>query len=439
MPNWLEDLTVDEVSLVDRPANSEKGVPRARVALFKRDTVAKGKTEDGKDFPKSDYAYTPSDNVSEWKLRLTRSPGGSPDPTIVGDAVAALGKGFRGNKVDIPAEALSGVKAKVRAAWKAANPDKGEEDLPDVLISKGDCSMTVEQIQKRLEEQDLVLKNLTEEKEILKAENDLVIKMSGEDRILYASLSDDVRKNFIAGDVAARKTILAKAAADQKEADLFSKMDAAEKVDFEKAGPHTRAAMLATVEARVAKADKGDSSDDEDMDVDDMEKEKKAKMEKEKSDAMCKREQELFAKLDVVDSLTVRLQKAETELAEGRKQSRLLKFAKRAEEVLPHTPGSPEEKGDLLMKFADTLGDGSAAFEKVLGQLVQADQVLGSEHYAEFGKSGGAVPAESILMAKVEEIQKRDNISQSKAMEKLMTEQPAVYMDYEREKRNVVR
>ena len=36
MPNILDDLVVEEVSLVDRPANSEKGIARARVALFKR-------------------------------------------------------------------------------------------------------------------------------------------------------------------------------------------------------------------------------------------------------------------------------------------------------------------------------------------------------------------------------------------------------------------
>jgi len=88
-----------------------------------------GQMVDGKVFPKSDFAYTPSDNTSEWKLRLTSTPGGKPDPAIVGAAVAALGKGFRGKKVQIPASALAGVKAKVRAAWHKANPDKGGDVL----------------------------------------------------------------------------------------------------------------------------------------------------------------------------------------------------------------------------------------------------------------------------------------------------------------------
>ena len=88
------------------------------------------KTEDGKAFPKSDYAYTPSDTPSDWKLRLTAEPGGKPDAGIVGAAAAALGAGFRGQKVEIPAADLPAVKAKVRAAWQKANPDKKTDEMP---------------------------------------------------------------------------------------------------------------------------------------------------------------------------------------------------------------------------------------------------------------------------------------------------------------------
>lgn len=92
------------------------------------------KSEADGDYPSSDYAYVPdSKHPSEWKLRLTSSPGGDPDPSIVGAAVAALGKGFRGNKVQIPAEDLGKVKAKVRAAWLNANSDRTEADLPSIL------------------------------------------------------------------------------------------------------------------------------------------------------------------------------------------------------------------------------------------------------------------------------------------------------------------
>lgn len=39
MANRLKRLTVNEISLVDKPANAENGIPRARVALFKRDDL----------------------------------------------------------------------------------------------------------------------------------------------------------------------------------------------------------------------------------------------------------------------------------------------------------------------------------------------------------------------------------------------------------------
>ena len=92
------------------------------------------KTEDGKSFGPGDYAYVPdSDKPSTWKLRLTSTPGGDPDPRIVGAAIAALGKGFRGNKVEIPSDDLAKVKAKVRSAWLKANSDKSKDDLPSVI------------------------------------------------------------------------------------------------------------------------------------------------------------------------------------------------------------------------------------------------------------------------------------------------------------------
>lgn len=96
------------------------------------------KTENGKAFPKTAFAYTPSDNPGSWKLRLYADPGDdAPDTRIVGAAVAALGKGFRGSKVEIPEGDLPGVKAKVKAAWKKANPDAKDEELPEVLKEYG--------------------------------------------------------------------------------------------------------------------------------------------------------------------------------------------------------------------------------------------------------------------------------------------------------------
>lgn len=95
---------------------------------------AETKSEGGKKFRSSDYAYVPDPKKpSTWKLRLTNTPGGAPDSGIVGAAAAALGPGFRGQKVQIPSADRAKVKAKVRAAWKKANPDKDPEEMPEAL------------------------------------------------------------------------------------------------------------------------------------------------------------------------------------------------------------------------------------------------------------------------------------------------------------------
>lgn len=96
------------------------------------------KTEDGQSFPSSDYAYVPDpDMPSTWKLRLTSTPGGDPDTSVVGAAIAALGEGFRGNKVEIPSTNLSQVKATVKAAWLKADPSRKEADVPSVIACGG--------------------------------------------------------------------------------------------------------------------------------------------------------------------------------------------------------------------------------------------------------------------------------------------------------------
>lgn len=103
------------------------------------------KTEDGKQFPASDYAYVPDpEKPGTWKLRLTSEPGSDPDPRTVGMAIAALGKGFRGNKAEIPAADLPKVKARIRAAWRKANPDQDEEDMPEVIKEASDMDFAAD-------------------------------------------------------------------------------------------------------------------------------------------------------------------------------------------------------------------------------------------------------------------------------------------------------
>lgn len=70
------------------------------------------------------YAYVPDpESPSTWKLRID-------DAQHVAAAVAALGKGFRGNKVEIPEQDLAAVKRKVAAAYRKFFPDN---EVPEVL------------------------------------------------------------------------------------------------------------------------------------------------------------------------------------------------------------------------------------------------------------------------------------------------------------------
>ena len=94
------------------------------------------KTEDGMAFPKAAFGYTPDDVPTHWKLRLWETPQKKVTARQVGMAVAALGKGFRGQKVAIPARELGTVKRRVLRAWHEANP--GDNAVPAVLKVSAD-------------------------------------------------------------------------------------------------------------------------------------------------------------------------------------------------------------------------------------------------------------------------------------------------------------
>lgn len=91
------------------------------------------KREDGEDFPPEAFAYVPDpDRPSTWKLRLWDSLEEKVTPAQVGRALAALGPGgFRGNRVQIPAADLPGVRRTILAAWRSVHEDDAE--VPDVL------------------------------------------------------------------------------------------------------------------------------------------------------------------------------------------------------------------------------------------------------------------------------------------------------------------
>ena len=92
----------------------------------------KTKTDGGAEFPAAAYAYVPdADKPSTWKLRLWSSPSSKESARQIGMALSALGPGFRGQKVQIPASDLLRVKARVRAAWRKVH--EPSEKLPTIL------------------------------------------------------------------------------------------------------------------------------------------------------------------------------------------------------------------------------------------------------------------------------------------------------------------
>ena len=468
MAQELSLLDIDEVSLVDHPANSSvdpatgRKVPRARVALWKRDEggntnlkgednellsavfnkviKADGKTYGGKSFPKSDFAFTPDDEPSHWKLRLTKVPGGDPDSGIVGAAAAALSSGgFRGNRAIIPSADLSSVKAKVRAAWKKANADKDESEMPDSIKKQGE-SMTVEELATKVEKQEGILTSLQAENTFLKNEREGVIKMSKKERKAYASMTPDMQKDFMAADAEKRKTMCDAAMAKMKEKAAEDCMDAALKRDYNAAGPVRKAQILAEV---IAKAE----SDAEGGSREDMDKKKKKKMkaasgsnDDDEDDEDDDNEDLELRKRDAqIAVLTDRINKSDVLMTQISKKETLAYFTKMAAEKLPNTSGSDVEKGEDLMKVAEIAGgENSQVFKNYLGNLVTADKAM-TIFYGEVGKAGaGVIPAEKVFDAKVQEIMKRDKITIGKATERAMTESPELYAAYEQDHRRVL-
>lgn len=160
------------------------------------------KTEAGESFTAADYAYVPDpEKPSTWKLRLTSEPGGSPDPRIVGAAVAALGPGFRGNRVQIPEDDRPAVLRRVRRAWLTANPDSDQDDLPDILKSanKDGDPMTPEQL-KKFEEMEARLKRF-----------EAIESLTDDERGYFKGLDETKQDEFLAMDAEARKAAMPEA------------------------------------------------------------------------------------------------------------------------------------------------------------------------------------------------------------------------------------
>jgi hypothetical protein len=278
-----------------------------------------------------------------------------------------------------------------------------------------------------------LIAKLTSESDLAKSETELVLKMSKKDRKLYASMPTDKRKEFMAADEQKRKGMLNECAQQKKAKAAEDSMDEATKAEFTNAGPNRRMVMLADAEAKmVAKAKKAksgskDPDDDDDVDDDD-------------DDELKRKNASLTLKVAGLEDV---VNKSAQTLTEIQKRERLAQFTHRAEAELPNTPGTPVEKGEMIMKLADAFGDGSEAFKKVFETLKSADKTLGTKWFTEVGKGGdgsgaGVAPALAKFDAKVEEISKRDKIDKAHAVEKALMEAPDLYLQYEHDQRQIV-
>jgi hypothetical protein len=117
--------TVDITSTLQRLALNNAVQGDSAVIQMRSPLV---KSESGKEFGLSDFAYIPDPNSPDtWQMRLSGSPGGNPDRRLVGNAVEAL------KRLKVPEDERTSVIRRVRTAWLKAHKSKSFIDMPSVL------------------------------------------------------------------------------------------------------------------------------------------------------------------------------------------------------------------------------------------------------------------------------------------------------------------
>lgn len=185
----MVNLSIEETSGVDHPAHLHEGwlVMKSASDEDILKAMRPMKTEGGVEFPAEAFAYVPDpESPSTWKLRLWEDPEQKVTARQVGMAVAALGAGFRGNKVQIPSGDMAAVKGKVRSAWSKANAGRDSE-MPSVLKAADDQEAPVEQSD--MQELQEILKAAPEEfrnviEGVLKERDDALAKMAESEDLL---------------------------------------------------------------------------------------------------------------------------------------------------------------------------------------------------------------------------------------------------------------
>jgi len=90
------------------------------------------KVEEGFEFPAEAYLYVPDpDKPSTWKLRIWETPDDKITRAQLGRAAAALGPGFRGQRVDLPQEDRRTCARKLIGLYRKL--DVPDEEIPDYL------------------------------------------------------------------------------------------------------------------------------------------------------------------------------------------------------------------------------------------------------------------------------------------------------------------
>lgn len=434
MPTRLKSLKIREGSLVDVPAN-----PMARVVLFKRGEsmgdMTKAdekptKQENGYDFPASAYAYVPDpEKPSTWKLRLWETPEKKETPRQVGMAVAALGPGgFRGNRVQIPSEDLPKVKAKVRAAWKKVNPDKSEDEMPQVLKGgdKGVKSWR-EKLAKLFGFDDdddggaQLLSDILEDEKSDELIRELTWALG---HSIDTILDDDT--------VTDKQSMIRQTIEEYFQALVSSGVvKAGRKISAD------RLNMLKEMHQRLGKlieeAEGSQEGGDGQVDANKVDGKhdigKGAGSVSQVPEGIQKRMEELEKRAQEWEE---RAKKAE-EIAKAEREQRLLReyVAKAAE--FRALGINPEEFGAVLKSLAEKAPE---EYQKVEAMLKAADETVSkSALFGEIGRTGsGAAPT---AFGKVEqmaaEIAKSEGITKEKAITKIMREHPDLYAEYRRE------
>lgn len=377
MAKFLENLTVDEVSLVDEPAN--KG---AKVVLFKRDLGAVKKV-DGNDFYRSDFAYTPNpEDSSTWKFLLVGKSGGEIENKLLEEFAKAIEDGFKFEESEVEK-----VFAKVRDAWHEANPGKDDQDMPKAL-TKANYHMEESNMSKELEEKVTKLQaDIALAGAITKASIGLVKASKKED---FDAISAELAKM----DEKNPEVIALKASVTDGLANL------------------EKGTKKSGAEAFKTKLPKSLQKAFDEMD----EKEQSAFMEKYKADD---KEDTLGKALDKLskanDGMQERLDRYE-------KQDRISKLLNGDLKDVPDAASLAES----VIKLQDV--DADAAKALVEKMKAQAAQLKEAGLFNVIGKDGGeGASAEEKLEKMAKALSASDKISFEKAYEKVMESNPDLY------------